>query len=227
MACDQYRDVVVITGVTEVQQVLFAVCKILITRNNRELCQSPAIEVLSLSSQQLHHQPAAGASQPRKTPLQPSLPTPHAPSRLLYGAMACRPMTWRSTRAERQPSRLSSAGTSSMPNAFVSLGLVVLCAAAYMHLFQPTDKPPLPPAPHASAPSPTPPSAQASSPEALTSPHTSTTPQETPTSSLSAEARRVQSIIDLKVKEAGGPQYVTKLDLVSASALNMKRENRR
>ena len=43
----------------------------------------------------------------------------------------------------------------------------------------------------------------------------------------SAEARRVQSIIDLKVKEAGGPQYVTKLDLVSASALNMKRENRR
>ncbi len=67
-----------------------------------------------------------------------------------------------------------------MPNAFVSLGLVVLCAAAYMLFFQ---------------------------------------------SSLSAEARRVQSIIDQKVKEAGGPQYVKELNLVSASASNMKHDN--
>ena len=112
-----------------------------------------------------------------------------------------------------------------MPNAFVSLVLVVLCAAAYMHFFQPTDNlPPATPAPHPSAPSPSPPYAQASKPEALTSPHTSTTPQETPTCSLSAEARRVQNIIDQKVKEAGGPQYVTKLDLVSARASNMKRD---
>jgi hypothetical protein len=119
--------------------------------------------------------------------------------------------------------RLSSAATSSMPNAFVSIVLVKLCAAAYMHFFQPTVFTSLSPAPQPSAPSPTPPSAHASSPE----PPTSTTPQETPTSSLSAEARRVQSIIDQRVKEAGGPKYVIKLDLVSASASNMNPENQR
>ncbi len=54
-----------------------------------------------------------------------------------------------------------------MPSAFVSLVLVVLCAAAYMHFTQP---------------------------------------------------RSVQSIIDDKVREAGGPQAVRALDLVSAAA---------
>ena len=81
--------------------------------------------------------------------------------------------------------RLSSAAASSMPNALVSLVvLVVLCAAAYMHFFQ-----------------------------------------------LSVSTVNIQSIIDQRVKEAGaavgGPQYVTRLDLVSASASNMKRENQR
>ena len=80
--------------------------------------------------------------------------------------------------------RLSSAAASSMRNALVSLVLVVLCAAAYMHFFQ-----------------------------------------------LSVSTVNIQSIIDQRVKEAGaavgGPQYVTRLHLVSASASNMKRENQR
>ena len=65
-----------------------------------------------------------------------------------------------------------------MPNAFVSLVLVVLCAAAYMHFFQP-----------------------------------------------SVSTVNIQSIIDQRVKEAGGPKYATKLDLVSASK-RIKHETR-
>ncbi len=87
-----------------------------------------------------------------------------------------------------------------MPNAFVSLVLVVLCAAAYMYFFHPTNDRPLPPAaaPHPFAPSPTPPSASEAK--------------------VAAEANAaVQSIIDQKVEEAGGPQYVTELELVSAA----------
>jgi hypothetical protein len=96
-----------------------------------------------------------------------------------------------------------------MPNAFVSLVLVVLCATAYMHFFHPWDNLPLSPAaaPHPSAPSPTPPSASEAN--------------------AAAEANAaVQSFIDQKVKEAGGPQYVTELKLVSASASCVKPENR-
>ncbi len=63
-----------------------------------------------------------------------------------------------------------------MPNAFVSLVLVVLCAAAYMHFTQPSSPPP-------------------------------------PASARITEARRVQSIID--IKSVG--EEVRTLDLVSAS----------
>ena len=65
-----------------------------------------------------------------------------------------------------------------MPNAFVSLVLVVLCAVAYMHFTQP--------------PGTSPPPAQPSPPS-------------------------WQSIIDEKVRSAGGTEAVRSLDLVSAS----------
>jgi hypothetical protein len=70
-----------------------------------------------------------------------------------------------------------------MPNALVSLVLVVISAAAYRHFEQP--------------PGPSPP----------------------PASTLGAEARRVQSIIDEKVRNASGTEAVRYLELVSTSGL--------
>ncbi len=77
---------------------------------------------------------------------------------------ARRPVTARAPAVIFTALRAASVEASRMPSAFVSLVLVVLCAAAYMHFSQPS----------------------------------------------------VQSIIDRKVSESGGPQAVDSLDLVSA-----------
>jgi hypothetical protein len=90
-----------------------------------------------------------------------------------------------------------------MPSSFVSLVLVVLCAAAYMHFTQPPSPAPPPPTkdPPLNQPqSPPPASKQESLPKQI----------------LSAEARRVQSIIDEQVREEGGPEKIRRLGLVSA-----------
>ena len=93
-----------------------------------------------------------------------------------------------------------------MPSSFVSLVLVVLCAAAYMHFTQPPS-----PAPPLSPPTQEPPHNQPQSPPPA-SKHESSSKQ-----TLSAEARRVQSIIDEQVRETGGSEKIRRLYLVSAS----------
>jgi hypothetical protein len=91
-----------------------------------------------------------------------------------------------------------------MASAFKMAVLVVLCAAAYMHFTQPPSPAPPPPTkdpPHNQPQSPPPASKQESPPK----------------QTLSAEARRVQSIIDKKVRKTGGPEKIRRLELVSAS----------
>ena len=93
-----------------------------------------------------------------------------------------------------------------MPSAFVSLVLVVLCAAAYMHFTQPSSPPPPASAQSAEARRVQSIIEKESGGEAVRAPPPSA-------SAKSAEARRVQSIIE---KESGG-EAVRALFLVSAS----------
>jgi hypothetical protein len=95
-----------------------------------------------------------------------------------------------------------------MPSAFVSLGLVVLCAAAYMLFALPSS-----PAPPLSPPTQErPPRAQQTQ-----SPPPASKQEPRPKQTLSVEARRVQSIIDEQVRQAGGHEKADILNLVSAS----------